>query len=265
MTGTRGGRWPPRRGRGDPGPHGEWPPPVEWQGAIGDISTALQAMTPTAVLGEATYLLDSAGGAGDQYRIPFAALHVTSMSGSLLTVAASPRMTGAPRSGPGVALIPPGASRVCHMKGYAWSVYGGSPGEAVTVEAFTRPVPPVFEYGNQVTPRGPASVYATGVTGAAPAANTAIVTLPVLAAGWWTVTVDVGFGGTAEATTNFNFALKLGATVLYPSFLISAAPNTIRTAGAFRVLSDGVSQLVLYNPVVGSAGSVYTGALRADQ
>jgi hypothetical protein len=260
-----GRRWPPA------GPRHPEPPPddyvVDWPGAIGDLSKALQHLAPGTVLGEATYALSAAGQAGDQYRAPYAALAITSFSASQLTITEGTLKASAPGPGPGSAIVAPRGFRVVNMKGYAWSLYGGQSGDLVTVEAFTRPQnADAGSVGALVIPPAvhPASVYRAGLA-TAPLIGTAIVTLPVLAAGLWTITVTAGFGGTAEATTPDNFSLNLGGAVLYSSLAVPAVINSMTPVGKFLVASDGVNAITLKNPVAASAGAIYHGALQADQ
>lgn len=96
-----------------------------------------------------------------------------------------------------------------------------------------------------------------------PAAHSAIVTLPVLPAGWWNITVYAGFGGTAEATTPNNWALVSGATTVVPAIDVALATNTQTNVGTFPVYSDGTSNITLQNPVAASASAFYQGALLA--
>lgn len=152
MNPPRGRRWPPAPRH--PAPAGENAghagldtAGMDWPAAIGDLSDLLRMMLPGSVLGEDTYQLDRFGQAGDQYKIPFAALAISSTSASQLSLCADTLKIGPPPSGPGVAVIPPRGFAVVNMKGYAWSVYGGTPGDQITIQAFTRPQVPIFEAG----------------------------------------------------------------------------------------------------------------------
>jgi hypothetical protein len=232
---------------------------------IGDLSRVLRHLAPTAVLAEGTYALNGAGQAADQYRAPYAALAVTSFSSQQLTISSSPPQASVPGPGPGSAIVPPRGFRVVNMSGYAWSLYGGEPGELVTVEAFTRPQAAHAAFGPAAGFAGPATVYNAGFA-VGPAAGTAIAILPVLPAGWWTITIAAGFGGTAETTTPNNFQLTLGAAVLYPALAVPLAVNAITQVGRFRVRSDGAGQIALRNPVAAAPVSAfYQGSLQADQ
>lgn len=110
-------------------------------GVMGDLTTALRSMVPT-VLGSETLVLDANGTASRSYRLPFRSITVTSFSAQKLTVAPSPLQGAAPTLGPGVAIIAPTGYRVCNFSSYVWSIYGGTAGDQVVVEAFAQPQPP---------------------------------------------------------------------------------------------------------------------------
>lgn len=119
-------------------------PPVEivvTGDPVGDLSKAVDHFAPV-VLGEATYVLDSNGQAAEVYRAQFQALNVISGSGNQLVIAADTKKGAAPGPGPGSAIVQPGGFSGVNMKGYAWTIYGGIPGDLVTVQALARPIPP---------------------------------------------------------------------------------------------------------------------------
>ena len=145
MTGTRR-RWPPHDKllpREDDHP-AYFAPMTE---AIGDLSKALEHLAPSVVIGEGLYQLDAAGQAAEQYRAPFAALAVTSTSGFPLIIAAGPKGIAAPGPGPGSSVVPAYGPVSVNMKGNAWTLYGGAPGDLVTVQALARPVAPAAAVG----------------------------------------------------------------------------------------------------------------------
>lgn len=108
---------------------------------IGDLTTALRGMVPV-VLGSETVVLDANGTASRSYRLPYRSISVTSFSAGKLTVASAPLGSGAPPLGPGIAVIAPQGYRVCNFSAYVWSIYGGTAGEQVVIEAFAEPQPP---------------------------------------------------------------------------------------------------------------------------
>jgi hypothetical protein len=118
---------------------------------IGDLSGALVKMAPR-VIGVQTVVLDANGTAAGQYRLPYQSLFVDSFSASLLTIASMPLQSAAPNAGPGVALIRPGGAAVVNLRSYLWSVYGGTPGERVTVTAYANPQPPTAMPGDHSSP-----------------------------------------------------------------------------------------------------------------
>lgn len=139
-------RWPP----GDKAASAPWagtglppdgPVAAEIVTAIGDLSGLLRQLAPR-VLGAATYQLDARGQASDQYRLPFAAIAITSFSAQKLVLAAMPIQAAAPGNGPGITIVPPNAFRLVNLAGYTWSVYGGTQGDQICVEVLSRPQPP---------------------------------------------------------------------------------------------------------------------------
>jgi hypothetical protein len=107
---------------------------------LANLAKALGQLAP-AVIDVSTVIIGADGTAAGQYRVPYKALTVDSQSAQLLTVANGPRST-APASGPGVAYVPAGKFRVLNLTGYAWTIYGGTPGDKVTVSAYASPQPP---------------------------------------------------------------------------------------------------------------------------
>lgn len=160
----------------------------------------------------------------------------------------------------------PGGHLNTNMKGYAWTLYGGNPGDLVTVQAFAKPLPPAGTSASPQAASTQATVNASG-TAVTPAAGTAIATLPVVPAGLYTIRVATGFGGTAESTNANNFGLRLGATVLYTGIFAPLTINSFSNPAVVlnNVASDGVNQFILENVLAGSSGSFYQGALQADR
>lgn len=110
-------------------------------GAVGDLSKVLDELVPR-VIGLETVVLDANGTAMRQYRVPFRSLFVDSQSAKVLTVAGMPLQTSAPTAGPGVGFVRIGGAAVLNMRAYQWSIYGGNPGELVTVTVYGMPLPP---------------------------------------------------------------------------------------------------------------------------
>lgn len=109
-----------------------------------------------------------------------------------------------------------------------------------------------------------ASVSATGTTTAAPAAGATIASVNVFDF-YYKVDVEVGFGGTAEATTADNFVLKAGSTTLYtiPAYNLANTAGNIRT---FYVNPGSTTTLTVnVGGTGGSAGSIYKATVTATR
>lgn len=217
--------------------------------AIGDLSKLLRALSP-AVLGAGTYQFTATGQVGEQYRVPFAAVAIASNSQAQLILTADTAKQSGPSSGPGVAIVPPRGFIVANMTGNAWTVYGGNPGDQVTITAFTRPLPPFMVQGSEYNasdyPAGAIAVDGdSGVVGAA----TATATLPGVAGKTTYLTgFEVTAGGATAAalvtvtvagiTTpkHYVFGAVAGAAAISPPLVVeyikpipASAPNTLIT------------------------------------
>lgn len=160
--------------------------------------------------------------------------------------------------------MPPLGSVTVNLSGYGWTIYGGIPGELVTVQALTRPVIPSSSgVSGAGLPAGPATVYQRGQA-TAPVAGTVLAQLAVVPAGWWQLSLLLGFGATAETTTPDNFALQLGATDLYPNLYVIDNANQTTPAGPFLAQSDGVNHFEVVVPANASAGAIYKASIQAD-
>lgn len=105
---------------------------------IGDLTAAIRRMVPRVLSCELKQL-DANGQATGQYRVPFQSLSFLSESSATLTVTSSAPGAGAPGPGPGTGRVPAGAFVVLNLSGYVWTIYGGNPGDLVTVQAFALP------------------------------------------------------------------------------------------------------------------------------
>jgi hypothetical protein len=108
---AKGHRWPRGTGidRGRQPGHGrdDWAASVveRYTAAIGDMTALLEKLEPCKVLDTRTVILDANGQATVQVRVPYQALHVTSMSENVLTVTSATQQGAAPTSGPGVGIL----------------------------------------------------------------------------------------------------------------------------------------------------------------
>lgn len=110
-------------------------------GAVADLGASLRRLSPV-VMGVGTYVLDSNGTAYAQYRVQFQCITIDSQSTHVLTVANMPLQESAPGGGPGLYVIKAGGFAVVNFTGYDWSIYGGAPGEQISVTAYGHPMPP---------------------------------------------------------------------------------------------------------------------------
>ena len=138
--------------------------------AVGDLAKVLEHLAPSVVIGSNTFQLDASGQAAEQYRAPYAALTVTSTSAFPLIISAGPKGVAAPGPGPGSAVVPSYGHISVNMKGNAWSLYGGAPGDLVTVQALARPVAPLASSGTYAVAK---PVWTNAVAGAGPTLTTA--------------------------------------------------------------------------------------------
>ena len=109
--------------------------------AVAGLSEALTELAPR-IIAEETVMLDPNGAATRQYRVPFQCLYVESQSAKVLTVAGMSMQTAAPAAGTGVAYVRAGGATVANIRATVWSIWGGIPGDLVTVTVFSRPQPP---------------------------------------------------------------------------------------------------------------------------
>lgn len=199
--------------------------------AVRDLAARVAGLAPN-VLSTSTVLLDANGTATKSYRVPFAAVAITSASANQLTIMQGSGIgTAAPGPSDGAGQIPPLGFAAHNISGYSWTLVGGNPGEQVTVSTFGRLVPPVSESGlisGTVTavPQGSASNANTGVSGTAPVVGTNIVQSGQLGQnGLFQIDWILMIQGTAAAGDANNMNLLLGATVLTAG-LIPAVVNT---------------------------------------
>jgi hypothetical protein len=230
--------------------------------AMGDISGALLAMTP-GVLSARTVALDGNGTAAGQERLPYRALAVSSYSARLLTIAAAPLAGSAPGPGPGVSQVQPGGFRVMNASAYAWSIYGGAPGELVTVEAFSRPQPPNADTGTLVTstaaPLAPQAALVNFGSATAPAANQTIAVITAPAPGLYSVEVLAELSGTITAAEQDNLNLVVNAVNLsrIPLFAGAAAGGIPETVGPFNLTVAG-GNIAVQARAAGGVAAVYS-------
>lgn len=174
--------WPPRD-RSQPLENVPPLPAAEFDplaGAVGDLSDALRHMlkgTPT--LQTANYVVPASGVVTDTYNVPYAALAVISLSANPLVVTSTTPGTSAPGPGPGAFNVPVRGFAAVNIEGRVWSIYGGSPGDLITVTAFTKAVPPDVTPGPLgSTPAGPSLTAYGKVTTPAALANIAVISQP---------------------------------------------------------------------------------------
>lgn len=230
-------RWPPRDRQKAPPPDEE---PAYYLPGVPvnsrDWQKVLEGLAPSVVLGEGTYQLDALGQAAEQYRAPFAALAVTSGSAAQLLVSAGPRAVAAPGPGPGVAIVPTLGHITANMKGNAWTIYGGLPGDLVTVQAFSKPMLPIAAVGTFAPPEKPwTNASGSPLTGPT---LTASGQSPVIGIGpYSTLLLQVNVVGPVTGTTPSMTVSISGVDAL--GALYTIATTTALTAPGIQTVSAG--------------------------
>jgi hypothetical protein len=263
-TGRKRRRWPDRPDV--PARSDVEAPPVPggpFLAAMGDMTKALRAMVPV-VVDVRTVVLDANGQAEADFRLPFRAVSVTSASASTLTLSPGPKTTAAPTSGPGVCVIPARSFQTFNCSGYTWSLYGGSPGDQVTVQAFGTPVPPAGGPGPLTSAFNAASLAASGAA-TSPGATTVIATLAAPPAGLYQVGARAYVSGTVAAADGDNVELMAGAAVLGVVLVPPLANSTFDDPMFVTWRSNGATALTLQTIGAGTAASVYHGSIIATQ
>lgn len=80
-----------------------------------------------------------AGGAAGTINVYGVTPTVAALAAAGLTIAAGPPGPGAPGPGPGVVQLRPNSGGVFNLRGNSLTIYGGTPGDTVIVQAFTKP------------------------------------------------------------------------------------------------------------------------------
>lgn len=228
---AKGHRWP--RGtdtdRGRQGGHGndDWAAHVveRYTAAIGDMTKLLEKLEPCKVLDTRTVQLDASGQATVQTRLPFAALHVTSMSENVLTITSATPQANAPANGPGVCIVGIRGQQTFNVAGYCWNIYGGNPGDLVTVQTFSKAMPPVGGPGTPGQNGNPAIAFMPGI---APG-PTFIWTVPGLAGGPPVTVLSLSAMFTADAVVANRF-IQVSVKDAASNFLSSVGDTTAVTA-----------------------------------
>lgn len=185
--------------------------------AVGDLSKVLDELVPR-VVGQETIALDANGTATRQFRVPFRSVYVESQSAQVLTVAGMPMQTSPPGTGPGIAHVRPGGAAVANIRAYQWSIWGGTPGDLVTVTVFGHPQPPATTVP---VPVGPQAASVTSV-------NAAIASTPLLAAAAAVNGRSVYNGGTATLYLSYGAAASAALyTVAIPAGSLYEFPQPV--------------------------------------
>jgi hypothetical protein len=274
-TADRRHRWPAGKRGGGPvefgdgmagagGIHGEIP--GELLHRVTDMSDSLRHLlkgTPT--LQTASYVVPASGVVSDQYRAPYAALAVTSLSANPLLITSQPAGPGAPGPGPGSGWVPVRGFAAHNLAGNAWTLYGGAAGDLVTVSAFTKPVPPVSVPGpgsGGLAPSG-ASLTAYGdITTPGAGASIATVTSTRLVAGTiYQVTVTYYYNGT-PASPNDDDNMKVfvnggGAIVLPINASVPAAAAEPVTTTFLTPPVNGTNAMAVEATNLATTGAIY--------
>lgn len=98
-----------------------------------------------------TLTLDGAGMATRDWTVPYGSVSVHNGGQNTVTITNNTAAAGAPQTGAGVVLVPPGAAVTANLSGRSLSLYG-DPGTQLVVSVFTRPQPPAWgRVGSPVT------------------------------------------------------------------------------------------------------------------
>lgn len=101
------------------------------------------ALFPKGTLAVQTVLIPAGlDGVEVDWHVPFAAVAVNVVGTSGITINAGTKNTSAVTSGAGVAVLPANKGGVFNLRGHSLTVWGGTAGDAVTLQAFTHPQPP---------------------------------------------------------------------------------------------------------------------------
>lgn len=221
---------------------------ADYAKVLGDLARAVRALAPV-VLQTETIVLDGSGAVSRQFKVPYSCVAVDSNSAALLTLAAATLGAAAPASGPGVANIKPRSFVVANLSGYAWTLYGGSAGEQVTIQTLGRPQTPLSVAGPNPLPF-PAGAVAQANSSGNVANAAAVATLPAVAGqteyisgfeltaagATAALAVTATVAGLKGGTLSYTFVFPTGATVgalpLTVEFdppLPASAPNTAIT------------------------------------
>lgn len=105
-----------------------------------------QALHPTGTLAVQTVVIPAGlDGVEIDWHVPFASIAVNVVGTSGVTVNAGTKSTStALTNGPGVAVVSPNKGGVFNLRGHSVTVWGGTAGDSVTVQAFTHPQPPTW-------------------------------------------------------------------------------------------------------------------------
>lgn len=105
--------------------------PVRFPNALAPLNAAATPQVNVPVLA-----------AGPAYSATIYGLTAAVAAQPLTLVAGTAGGTAAPANGPGVAVIPAGKGGVFNLRGHSLTIWGGTPGDVVTLQAFTHPQPP---------------------------------------------------------------------------------------------------------------------------
>lgn len=261
--------WPPRdRHQLDdnvPVPHEPFDPLA---GAVGDLSDALRHLlrgTPT--LQTASYVVGASGVVTDTYNVPYAALAVVSLSANPLVLTSAAPGPGSPGPGPGSANVPVRGFAAVNIEGRAWTLYGGNPGDLITVTAFTKPIPPDVTPGPQQFKTGQLAKAGPSITNngkqTGPAGNITIASIAaasLVAGTMYEVTAEVYLNGTtATPADDDNFKINVNGALVVVIPVDGTAGNNGRVVSA-TVISpavNGTNPITVSTLTAATATAVY--------
>lgn len=114
--------------------------------AAGLLAEAVkEALYPKGTLAVQTVVIPAGlDGVEVDWHVPFASVAVNVVGTSGVTINAATKGTSAITSGPGVAVVSANKGGVFNLRGHSLTVWGGTAGDSVTLQAFTHPQPPTW-------------------------------------------------------------------------------------------------------------------------
>jgi len=111
---------------------------------IGTLARTLETLRRVDTLMTYTFRWGAAGMRTFDFAVPYQSVSVYNLDfDSFIYLSSSPPSSDAlPIEGPGLVTVSPGRGLVVNLSGYSLTLWGGTPGDVCTVQAFSHPQPP---------------------------------------------------------------------------------------------------------------------------